>query len=193
MPEKPVITSAIIDRAKRGDSQAVTIIYQTYVGLVYRYVAYRVGLEKDAEDLTGEVFVRMVEGLPTYQDMGAPFEAWLYKIASARIADFYRKHGKRVDVELDENLAKAETSQEQQLVDQQEVGDLKSALQQLTEDEQTILIMRFVEHKSHQDVALAISKSVSAVKSIQHRALVKLASLMGAEEKVRHYLRGHND
>lgn len=193
MPEKPIITSAVIERAKRGDSQAVSLIYQAYVGHIYRYVTYRVGSVQDAEDITGDVFIRMVEGLPAYEERGIPFEVWLYKIASARIADFYRKHGKQQQVELNENLKKDDVSPEQLLVNEEEVGDLKGALHQLNEDEQIVLIMRFFERKSHQEVAMVIEKSVSAVKSIQHRALVKLASLMGAEEKVRHYLRGRND
>lgn len=193
MPENPHITTAIIERAKQGDSDAVTMIYQTYVGRIYRYVSYRVGSMQDIEDITGDVFIRMVEGLPKYEDRGIPFEVWLYKIASARVADFYRKHGKSQHVELDERIKKDDISPEQRIVDKQEVGDLKSALQELSDDEQIVLIMRFMERKSHQDVAIIIEKSVSAVKSIQHRALVKLASLLGAEEKVRHYLRGRDD
>jgi RNA polymerase sigma-70 factor (ECF subfamily) len=90
-------------------------------------------------------------------------------------------------------MPKDDEPPEQLIVDAQELGDLKQALAELREDEQMILIMRFVERKSHQEVAETTGKSVSAVKSIQHRALVKLASLMGADGKGRHYLRGQND
>ena len=67
---------------------------------------------------------------------------------------------------------------------------LREALQQLTDDEQTLLILRFVEHKTHQEVAAILRKSPTAVKAMQHRALLRLASLLGSEDKVRHYLRG---
>ena len=183
----------LIKRAKRGDSEAVSTIYQLHVDMIYRYVAYRVGSEVDAEDLTAEVFVKMVEGLPRYKDTGAPFEAWLYRIASARVADFYRYRGRRPVEELSETIAEGSPLPEERLLTQQETSELRSALGQLGEDEQRVLILRFVERRSHQEVAIILDKSVSAVKSIQHRALVRLAALMGSEEKPRHYLRGQHD
>ena len=70
---------------------------------------------------------------------------------------------------------------------------LRSTLRHFNEDEQTILILRFVERKSHQEVANIMGKSANAVKTAQHRILVQLAALLGSEEKVRHYLRGEDD
>jgi RNA polymerase sigma-70 factor (ECF subfamily) len=187
------VTRKLIDRAKNGDSGAIATIYQTHVGMIFRYIAYRVGSDEDAEDLTGEVFVKMVESLPRYQHTGAPFEAWLHRIAAARVADFYRLRNRQQEIALTENLQSERISPEERLVNAQEQAELRAALRELSEEEQTVLIYRFVERKSHKEVAEIIDKSVSAVKSIQHRALIRLASLMGSEEKVRHYLRGSDD
>ena len=81
---------------------------------------------------------------------------------------------------------------EQTIVVEQEHDRIRHSLAQLSEDDQTILILRFVERKSHREVSQLLNKSVSAVKSAQHRALTRLANLLG-EDKVRHYLRGNDD
>ena len=83
----PNSIEALIRRAQRGDSTAVTELYEMHVEQIYRYVAYRVP-DNEAEDITSDVFINMVESLPSFTYTGAPFEAWLYRIASARIADF---------------------------------------------------------------------------------------------------------
>ncbi len=180
----------LIQRASGGDAEAVSKLYERYADLIYRYVAYRVATAQDAEDLTAEVFVAMLNGLPKYHDTGAPFEAWLYRIAAARVADHHRRNSRRPQVELPETMSSDAPAPEAHLEEIQEVQTLKDAVNQLTEEHRTVLILRFVERKSHDEVATIIGKSVSAVRSIQHRALTQLAMLLGSEDKVRHYLRG---
>jgi RNA polymerase sigma-70 factor (ECF subfamily) len=180
----------LILRAQRGDSTAVALLYQTYSQRIYRYVAYRISHTEDAEDITAEVFVKMVEGLRNYRWTGAPFETWLYSIASARVIDFRRRAGRRPQSELNETLSDSQPFPEENLQQAQELQRLRAAVQQLTDEQQTILVLRFIERKSHQEVAEIVGKSVSAVKSIQHRALIELTARLGQEEKVRHYLRG---
>jgi RNA polymerase sigma-70 factor (ECF subfamily) len=189
----PVKIEQVIRRAKKGDAQAITMLYQTYADAIYRYIYYRVPNDTDAEDLTAEVFLRMVEGLPGYQLTGAPFESWLYRIAAARIADFYRRAHRQPQGELSDNLSDHLPQPEEQLQERQEREHLRQVLRRFTTEEQTILLLRFVERKSHREVATIMGKTVSAVKSAQHRALVQLAALLGSEEKVRHYLRGDDD
>lgn len=183
----------LILQAQRGDQQAMAAIYETHVDRIYRYIVYRVGSESDAEDLTAEVFLNMVAGLPNYEVTGAPFEAWLYRIAARRVADFYRQRGRLKESDLSENLVGSAAQPEEQMLEQQEVAELHAALGQLSEDEQQILILRFVERKSHQAVADILDKQVSAVKTAQYRALRRLSGLLGSESKARHYLRGNDD
>lgn len=180
----------IVRRAQKGESGAVALLYETYAPAIYRYIAYRVSAESDVKDLTAEVFVRMVEGLPAYRLTGAPFESWLYRIAEARIVDFRRRARRRPQVELSEALADQTALPEEQAEQQQEFEALRHALQQLSDEHQSILILRFVERKSHEDVARILNKTVGAVKAAQHRALIQMVALLGSEEKARHYLRG---
>lgn len=182
----------IIQRAQQGDAEAVASLYQAHVEQIYRYIVYRVPSEADAEDLTAEVFIRMVEGLPSYQITGAPFAAWLYSIASSRVVDYRRRTARHPQTALDERLSDDQPTPEARYQEAEEMRILRAALAQLTSEQQTVLLLRFIERKSHQEVAALIGKSESAVKSIQHRALIQLAALLGSEDKVRHYLRGAN-
>jgi RNA polymerase sigma-70 factor, ECF subfamily len=184
------ITQQTILQAQQGNQAAVAQLYQMYAQQIYRYVSYRVPTEADAEDITADVFIKMIEGLHSYRVTGAPFEAWLYRIAAARIADFHRRGRRRPQTELSETLSTGDPSPEEQLHEQQEVAFLRQALSSLGSDQQSILVLRFIERKSHQEVAEILGKTVSAVKSIQHRALVQLATRLGTQGKVRHYLRG---
>lgn len=179
----------IVTQAVQGERAAIGVLYENYVAMIYRYVVYRVSSAIDAEDLTAEIFVKMIEGLPKYRHTGAPFEAWLYRIAFARVTDFHRRH-RRVQSEVTDAFSDDAPSPEEHLQDAQEVETLRQALSGLSDEQQNILVLRFIERKSHQEVADITGKSVSAVKSIQHRALIDLAARLGSEEKVRHYLRG---
>ena len=189
----PIDVVSLIRQAQQGDREAVATIYRVYVRRIYRYVACRVSSTNDAEDLTAEVFVRMVEALPNYQITGAPFEAWLYRIAASRISDFYRNKAHVRSEELHENLADDTVPSEEMLIEGQMLDNLRRAMHRLPEEQQTILIMRFVERKSHEEVAMFLGRSVTAVKSIQHRALSRLTEMLGSNHKVRHYLRGDHE
>jgi RNA polymerase sigma-70 factor (ECF subfamily) len=183
----------LIAQARQGDDDAITQLYQLYAQPIFRYISYRVTAQADAEDLTTEVFIRMVEGLPNYQITGAPFEAWLYRIAAARIADFHRKTSRRPQSDLTEWIEAENLPVEEQIHRREQLASLREALERLTEEQQMVLLLRFIERKSHADVARILGKSETAVKSIQHRALSQLTALLGTEAKPRHYLRGEHD
>jgi len=188
MPVTP--DQALIERAQQGDPEAVAGLYRQHVQAIARYIAYRVPEAQVVEDLTAEVFLRMVEGLPGYRWTGAPFEAWLYRIAAARVADYYRQRERRPTQALDDGLKHGAASLELDVQQQEEFEAVRAALGQLSEEQQTILILRFVERKSHDEVAQMLDKRVEAVATAQHRALKRLAGLLGAQKAGRHYLRG---
>jgi RNA polymerase sigma-70 factor (ECF subfamily) len=188
MPEPP--DPVLIKHAQQGDPDAVASLYRRYVQIVTRYIGYRVSDDAVVEDLTAEVFLRMVEALPGYQITGAPFEAWLYRIAAARVSDYYRQRQRHPDAPLTEILRNGHTSLELNVQQREELEELRAALIQLSDEQQTILILRFVERKSHDEVAQLVGKSAEAVATAQHRALKRLADLLGSKKSGRHYLRG---
>lgn len=182
----------IIAQATRGNRDAIAQLYEVFVERIYRYMSYRVDSDADAEDLTAEVFVKMVEGLPQYTPTGVPFEVWLYRIASARVIDYRRKTSRRPINELTDNISDDAISPEDRVQSQEEAEEMRQAFSLLNDEQQQVLILRIIERKSHQEVADVIGKSITAVKSVQYRALQILAGQLG-ETKVRHYLRGVQD
>ncbi len=183
----------IIRRAQRGDSEAVAQLYELHVEQIFRYVSYRVATTSDAEDITSEVFVNMVKGLGNFEYRGVPFEAWLYRIASARIVDFRRRTSRSQQIALQEEMRDSRPEIENSLIETQEFEALRDAIGQLSDEYQTVLTLRFIERKNHSEVADIMNKTETAVKTLQHRALTQLSKLLGLNEKARHYLRGTNN
>src|SRR5688500_18290688 len=110
-------TERLVQRAKQGNAEAVAALYRMFVQPIYRYILYRVPTAEDAEDLTAEVFLKMVKGLPMYQQTGAPFEAWLYRIAAARIIDFRRRANHRPQISLEDTFRDSRSLPEDELQD----------------------------------------------------------------------------
>ena len=165
----------LIRHAQQRDAEAFTELYRRHVDRIYRYMLLRVSDEAVAEDLTSEVFVRALESLSAYEDRGAPFAAWLYRIAHARVVDFWRR-AQRTEISLD--------VEEFELHADMPTGDviaykiLAESLRKLTDEQQTVIILRFVEGYRAAEVAQITGRTEGAVKSLQHRALAALARLM---------------
>jgi RNA polymerase sigma-70 factor (ECF subfamily) len=168
----------LIERAQKGDKAALAELYRGHVEMVYRYVYARVGDAAVAEDLTAQVFLKAVEGLPNYELSGRPFAAWLYRIAYARTVDHWRQQQRRREVVLDERLQAAGPQPGDRLVLEAEWHTALDLLAQLTDDQQDVLILRFIGEMSLSEVADTLGKTVGAVKAAQHRALAALARLM---------------
>src|SRR5712691_3107076 len=175
--ERRLIEAAQSDPARFSD------VYENYFGLVYAYVAHRVRNRDEAEDLTGEVFRKALASLPRFKWRGAPFAAWLFRIASNMIADRAKRVAK--EVSLDEAGATergssarvskgADTSQQRDLEDSERQALLFRLDDELAEDQGRVLGMRFAEEKSIREIAAALGRSEGAVKQLQFRALENL-------------------
>ena len=171
----------VLERAIQGDPEAFSVLYEQNVKRIYNYVFYRTGSPHDAEDLTERVFHRAFGHIQTYNNRGVPFSAWLYRIAHNLVANWHRDNSRRKEVPLEERLAShAERIQpEVELVDNQEKEILLKAIRQLSEDRQQLLILKFVEHLSNQEVALIMGRSEGAIKSLYHRTLISLKEGLG--------------
>ena len=170
--------SLLVDRASRGDKKAIAELYGCHVQAVYRYVISRVKDEAVAEDVTAQVFLGMLEGLPAYQPRGKPFLCWLYRIACARTADYWRKQGRRNEVDLDESWPAGDDRPGDRLEAEADWLTAMNLLAQLSDDQQDVLILRFIGEMSLGEVAETLAKSVGATKALQHRALASLNRLL---------------
>ena len=169
----------LIERAQRGDRAALSELYRRHVDAIYRYVHLRVGDPTVAEDLTAEVFLRALEGLGEYRYTGVPLIAWLYRIARARTADHWRRAGRYQEIELSDKIAATGSDPEVIASARIERSDLVVVLRRLTDNQQQVIILRFVEEMSLAQAAAVMGKTVGAIKALQHRALASLARLMG--------------
>jgi RNA polymerase sigma-70 factor (ECF subfamily) len=144
------------------------------------YVYYRVSDQATAEDLTAEVFVRMVAKIRHYRHRGKPILAWLYTIARNLTTDYYRRNGRNPRMPLDERLVAGSGNPVTAVEGRLAADCLRRALCHLTEAQKLVIVAKFVEDRSNREVARLLGKTEGAVKSLQHRAL---ASLRRAIEK----------
>lgn len=168
----------LVARAQQGDSSAVAEIYERHHAAIYRYVFYRVGDEGTAEDLTAAVFVRVVESIDGFVYRDRPLLTWLYTIARNAVIDYRRRAGAAETVSLDEGLLDGQQDVEQAAERALSVRQLAAAMGHLTEDQRQVVILKFVEGMSNEEVATILGKTVGAVKSLQHRALLALHRIL---------------
>jgi RNA polymerase sigma-70 factor (ECF subfamily) len=168
----------LIRRAQQWDRAAITEIYERHQPQIYRYILYRVQDADLAGELTGEVFLRLVEHIPRFTYRGRPLLAWLYTIARNLIADTHRQARRIYPVPV-EDLPPASRPEpfdptEQWLTRQR----LEQALAYLTEEQYEVILLRFVEGVDIESVARLLGKSVRAVKSLQYRGLRALRQVL---------------
>ena len=172
----------LIQQAKEGDPEAFTEIYDRHQPSIYRYVYYRVNNVPTAQDLTGEVFVRLVERIDQFTYRGRPLLAWLYTIARHLVANHHRSVGRRRQLDLDEQLV-ADTIHPEAAAELGLTQDrLAAALACLTEEQCQVIVLKFVEGYDNKAVAQMLNKPVGAVKSLQHRALVRLRGILESDD-----------
>jgi RNA polymerase sigma-70 factor (ECF subfamily) len=163
----------LVERAKR-DPEAFGELYDIHFERIYAYIYRKTGDRQSAEDLTSETFMKALAAIKTYRYTGQPFVAWLYRIASNAVTDYYR--ARRVTTSLDEGIPLADrgTGPEEaalRLDDQQAVA---RAIQTLSPDQQDVILLRFSEDMKLKDIGQVVGKTEGAVKALMFRALNSL-------------------
>ncbi len=171
----------LIRAAVAGDAEAFGALYQQNVNAIYRYVHQRVRNVHDAEDLTEQVFLKAWEALAGYRQQGNRFSSWLYRIAHNAVVDYHRRAKPTVPLSLvngnDRRLWQRNPVEE--LIQEEEVTELSAAIASLSDEQQQVLHMRFIEELDHREIGHTISKSAGASRMIQHRALAHLQQTLG--------------
>lgn len=164
-------------------AEAIGELYDRYNEQVFRYVWARVYDRNSAEDLTGEVFVRMVANLPKYRPTSTPFLAWLYRIAHNLVIDHYRKEENKRELHLDQvdQLLLDTNNPADMTEDKMFYNRVKIALLEINPTWQEVIVLRFLMGMSLQEVAVTLGKSVGAVKVAQHRGLKELRNVLQPE------------
>lgn len=164
--------------AAQADPRRFAALYDSHFERVYAYVARRVGSRAEAEDITSEVFHHALANLPRFEWRGAPFAAWLYRIAANAIADRWQRAGRERGNPAAIDSAAAD---DPQLAEVEQRALLFRLVESLPEDQQRVLRMRFTEEKSIREIAAALGRTEGAVKQLQFRALESLRARMSEE------------
>jgi RNA polymerase sigma-70 factor (ECF subfamily) len=172
----------LVERAQGGDVAAVGELYDLYHQDFFRFAWSRLGHRQAAEDLTGELFTRMVKNLGSYRTRDVPFRAWLYRIARNLVVDYYRKHGRYEQVSIEQYEGTIQLLSEdgrspypESAVEKQLTLDrVRRALESIDETQREVVALRFLVGLSLKETADTLQKSVPAVKSLQYRGLAAL-------------------
>ena len=179
--ERRLVEAAQQDRARFVD------IYEEYFEVVYAYAARRTGSRDQAEDLTAEVFRKALENLRRFKWMGAPFGAWLLRIAFNLIADRAKRatRERNVDGSSAANVSVSHSVQTQQLEleEAERRGRLFRLVGELPKDQRRVVVLRFAEEKSVREIADELRRTEGAVKQLQFRALENLRKKISPPSK----------
>jgi RNA polymerase sigma-70 factor (ECF subfamily) len=172
----------LVAQAKQGEPAAFELIYDQHRQPIFNYIYFRVGDSKLAEDLTSDVFVRMVDKIDTYTQNGRPLAAWLYTIARNLVIDHHRRDNQLDWVPLDERLIESKDHNPDKATDHGLLQEcLMKALQHLTEDQRQVILLKFMERRSNAEVGSILGKTEGSIKSLQHRALAALKRALDKE------------
>ncbi len=174
----------LVDAAKAGDQAALSELYQTYFPRLYRYILARTGNSYDAEDLTEEVFMRVLQAIKRFEHRKAPFSAWLFRIAHNAVISQRRKEtargrssqlndGMQVDTAGPEELAEKHVA----------LSEVMQAAKTLPDAQRQVISLRFAAGLTVAETARAMGKGEGNVKVIQHKAIAKLREMMGQPKK----------
>jgi RNA polymerase sigma-70 factor (ECF subfamily) len=165
----------LVERAQAGDRQALEELYLLHFDRIYSYLHMSVGNRHDAEDLTTQTFVRMLESIGRFRWRAAPFSAWLFRIAHNLAMDHFRAHRRwQPEEEVPEPPGSAEPSAEHEALHSIGRQSMLRLIENLSPEQQQVLTLKFVFSFSNGEVATILGKTEGAIKSLQHRALVSL-------------------
>jgi RNA polymerase sigma-70 factor (ECF subfamily) len=168
----------LLVRAKSYDRVAIGELYDRYADKIYGYLYKRVGNAQIAEDLTGDVFVKVLEAIEQQRSWKISFRAWLYRIAHNTVVDYYRSRKSDIQEEIDERTESPVENPSAVVAEAWSHRELRVAMRELTDSQQQVLILRFSEGMKSREVAEVLGKSVGAVEALQHRALASLKRLL---------------
>ncbi|MGZ4352706.1 MAG: sigma-70 family RNA polymerase sigma factor [Gaiellaceae bacterium] len=174
---------ALVQRAQKGDRDALEELYLIHFDRIYSYLHVSVGNRHDAEDLTTQTFLKMLESIGRFKWQSAPFSAWLFRIAHNLAMDHFRAARRwQPEEEPPEPPADESTSAEMGALDSIGRKSMLELIQDLSGEQQQVLTLKFVFNFSNGEVATILGKTEGAIKSLQHRALASLQKQLEKRE-----------
>jgi RNA polymerase sigma-70 factor, ECF subfamily len=179
-PDTPADEEVVLIKKAKRDPTAFAPIYRKYLEQVYYYLFARVGDRHAAEDLTAQVFLEALEGLPRYRDKGN-FPAWLFTIARRKAVDHHRRNQPEVELHAAKNTQDPGQDMLANLLHAESLQSLNQLITNLEEDERELLRLRFAAGLKYADLAALLKRKESAVKMNLYRLLSRLKRQLEAE------------
>lgn len=170
---------AVVEAAQQGDQVALGSLYDHYFPRVYRFVSTRLSSTEDAEDVTTEIFLRIIENLRTFTWRGLPFGAWVFRIARNEVVSHVRRQKVRsATSELTESIQDPSPDHVDELVTAFTIATVRIATEKLPEAQRQVITLRFGAGLSVAETAQALGKTENNVKVLQHKAIAKLQTMV---------------
>ncbi|HEX3049314.1 MAG TPA: sigma-70 family RNA polymerase sigma factor [Aggregatilineaceae bacterium] len=183
LPDLP-LEDELLQRARIGDQAAIAEIYEAFFDPIYQFIRWRVNDPGVAEDLTSDVFIKLLAALRGQHAPVQTLRGWLFRVARNVLHDHY--HQTVAMDELDENFP-APYDTEVQLMRTLDAERVREAVRRLAPDQQEVLLLRFAQMLSLQDTAQAMGRSLNAVKSLQFRAINTLRQALAENQTEARY------
>lgn len=166
---------SLVQRAQQQDNQAFAQLYEAYFDKIYRYISFRVRNDMESEDMTQQVFMKVLSSILSYKNQGVPFSSWVYRIAHNQVVDFMRQQSKKATVDIEGLQLVSPAEDTQSVIEKQiDVEEVKKASLSLTASQQEVISLRFAGELSINECAQIMGKSAGAVKALQHSAVQAL-------------------
>jgi RNA polymerase sigma-70 factor (ECF subfamily) len=165
----------LLHRVRALEPEALAEVHDTYYVPIYRFIIMRINDPDIAEDLTSEVFTRLLSALRDHTAPQNTLRGWLFSVASRVVKDHYRKQYRAKETTLDENIPSTNHTPERRVDMNLDKEALHNAVTELTEDQQDVIALRFGFGMSIKEAAKTIGKSQGSVKMLQARAIKNLA------------------
>ena len=182
-PPSEADDAVVLMKAFEYDGEALSAIYDQYEVRIYTYIYRRIGDQTLAEDLTGQVFLKMLEAIRNRKAWHSSFSGWLYRIAHNVVIDFYRQRDHQQHVSLEDKLALPALDDDPVEATELklDVERLRNAMGRLTSEQAEVLSLRFLEGYSISEVAEMMNKTEGSIKALQYRAVASLRQLLMGE------------
>lgn len=175
----------VVELAQRGDRGALSALYEYYSPRVYRYVAARLTSIEDAEDVTTEIFLRVIDKLHSFRWKGVPFGAWLFRIAHNEVVSFVRRQKTRPGiVNMGDDIPDVigDSDHAEAVERQSDLEEIRKAAERLPEAQRQVISLRFGAGLSVAETAQALAKTENTVKVLQHKAVARLRQWVRKEQ-----------
>ncbi len=185
----------LVSRARLGEADAIGRLYDAYVAQVYRYCLGRVRNPSDAEDLTEEIFLKVIGAIEGFEwrtlgsDVQAaersPFRSWVFRIAHNHVVSFHRRAAARgTSAELTDTLRDERRGPQELAETKLAIEEVMEAVRQLPDAQRDVILLRFVSGLSVAETAETLEKQQTNVKVLQHKGIQRLKRMFEAVESV---------